>query len=104
MDNKISTFDEGLDYLYQVKKEHVTSFFVLTKFEMLRRLLGHIGGAGKLFHRKTEDNIKAPKEIVHDNPKKLLRSSWIFLAYLVCFSFIAGAVNSKILARRKQII
>jgi hypothetical protein len=102
MDNKISTFDEGLNYLYQAKKEYVTSFFVLTKLEVFRRLLGHIGGVGKLFHRKTKDNIKASKEIIPDTPKKLRQSPWRILAYVVCLSFIAGVVNSKILARRKQ--
>ena len=102
MNNKISTFDDGFNYLYQAKKEYRANFFGQAKLEIFRRLLDLIGGTGELFHRKAKFDVKASEEIAHDTPKKLRQIPWRTLVYVVCISFIAGAVSSKILARRKQ--
>jgi len=100
MKNKINTFDKGLEYLHQAKKQRITGFFAQTKIDMFRYFLGHIGGIGKLFHRKTADNATASREAVHQGPEKAWQSPFMILAYVACISFIAGAAGRKILRNR----
>jgi hypothetical protein len=102
MKNKIRTFDEGLNYLYQAKKDYRPNFFGLANLEMFRRLFGLIGGIEKLFHRKAKDSDKASEEIVHGTSKKPGQNPWRTLAYVVCVSFVAGVVTRKILAAKQK--
>lgn len=93
MSNKIRTFDEGLNYLYQAKKNYRPDFFGLANLEMFRRLFG----------RKAKDSDKASEEIVHGTSKKPGQNPWRTLAYVVCVSFVAGVVTRKILAAKQKI-
>jgi hypothetical protein len=79
MNNKISTFDDGLDYLYLAKKESRADFFGLAKLDMFKRLLGILGGMGKMRQKP-----------------------WMTMAYAVCVSLIAGAITRKILAAKRE--
>jgi hypothetical protein len=92
MKNKIRTFDEGLGYLYQAKKDYRPNFFGLANLGMFRRLFG----------RKAKDSDKASEEIVHGTSKKPGQNPWRTLAYVVCVSFVAGVITRKILAAKQN--
>ena len=102
MSSKINTFDEALDCLYRAKKEYAASFFVRTKLDILRRLLGRMATAGMLFHRKAQHSVSASKEIVRNTSIKLRKNPWKTLAYAACISFIAGLAARKILTGKQK--
>jgi hypothetical protein len=96
VNNKISTIDEGLRYLYQARKECRNSFFTQAKLGVFRFLLGRVAAAGIFSGAKAKDNGNAPEANIQRNR----RGPWRTLAYIACVSCLAGMITGKILSRK----
>lgn len=84
MNNKIRTIDEGLRYLYQVRKECRNNLYGRMKM----RILGHAVAAVMLFRGK----YKSSKANIPGNIETLRRMPWSILAYAAGIACVIGII------------
>lgn len=96
MNNKMNTFDQGLNYLNQVPKEE--GVFAPRNLEAIPWVLFLFKSLGKLMKGK----VKA-KEVINFAGRKMRQYPWIMLASVGTLAFLTGMASRKILVAKQKI-